>query len=58
MPAVPKKRHSKGRRDRGRSHMALKPQQLMKCDNCGETKYGHRICQNCGFYAGKQMLAI
>ncbi|OQY80375.1 MAG: 50S ribosomal protein L32, partial [Chloroflexi bacterium UTCFX4] len=34
MPPLPKRKLSKGRRDRRRSHHALKPQNLTECPNC------------------------
>ncbi|MFH2013401.1 MAG: 50S ribosomal protein L32, partial [Patescibacteria group bacterium] len=34
--AVPKKRHTKSRRNRRRSHLALKKKNLSSCPKCGE----------------------
>ena len=36
MPPLPKRKHSKGRRDRRRAHDALQPPALIVCPNCGE----------------------
>ncbi len=29
---------------------------LSTCDNCGSPKQPHRVCPECGFYKGKQIL--
>ncbi len=56
--ALPKRKHSKARRDKRRSHDALKPVQTINCDNCGEAKLPHKVCGACGFYKGRQVVAI
>ena len=27
-----------------------------KCSNCGKAKLSHRVCPNCGFYKGRQVV--
>jgi large subunit ribosomal protein L32 len=54
----PKKRHSRGRKLRRRSHHALKITQLAKCTNCNAAVMPHKVCMNCGFYKGKKILDI
>lgn len=54
--AVPKKKTSKARRDQRRSHHALHQTMLTECQNCGEQKRPHHICESCGFYNGKQII--
>jgi len=56
--ANPKRKHSKARRDKRRSHDALTPVQTMKCDHCGEAKLPHKVCGACGYYKGRQVLAV
>ncbi len=58
MPPLPKRKHSKGKRDRRRSHDALTPQPLIACPNCGEKMRPHRVCPNCGHYAGREVIEI
>ena len=53
--AVPKKRHSQMRRDRRRSHLALKPAQPVLCSHCKQPMVAHRVCANCGYYAGVEV---
>jgi large subunit ribosomal protein L32 len=31
---------------------------LVKCDNCGEMKRAHFVCETCGMYKGKQILNV
>lgn len=53
--AVPKKRSSSARRDRRRSHLALKPSKPVICSHCKQPKTAHRVCNNCGYYAGVEV---
>jgi large subunit ribosomal protein L32 len=54
--AVPKKRTSRARRDRRRSHDALKVRAAAQsCPTCGELKLAHQVCANCGQYRGRQV---
>jgi large subunit ribosomal protein L32 len=53
--AVPKKRHSKTRRDLRRSHLALKPSNPTLCSHCKQPMAPHRVCGNCGYYAGVEV---
>lgn len=55
--AVPKRRVSKTRRDKRRSSVwKIDAPELVKCSNCGELKRPHRICPDCGYYNGKQII--
>ncbi len=56
--AVPKKAKSKSRRDMRRSHDALKAVNTINCPNCGEAMRLHRICGNCGFYKGREVIQL
>jgi large subunit ribosomal protein L32 len=47
---VPRRRHSKARRDRARTHKKLHAKQVLKCEHCGANKLPHRICPECGRY--------
>nr|BCX00761.1 MAG: 50S ribosomal protein L32 [Bacteroidota bacterium] len=56
--ANPKRKHSKSRRDKRRTHYKLAmPHHVESCPNCGEPKERHRVCRNCGFYRGRQILS-
>ena len=58
MTPLPKRKHSKGRRDRRRAHDALSAMNLTQCSNCGEMRLPHRVCPNCGFYQGREVVAV
>ncbi len=55
--ANPKKRHSKCRRDKRRTHDSLTPANYSKCPNCGEPVLPHRMCPNCKTYKGRKIVA-
>ena len=56
--AVPKKRTSRARRDKRRSHDAIKPSAAAEaCPSCGELKQRHNVCPSCGTYRGRQVVA-
>ncbi|MEN6445825.1 MAG: 50S ribosomal protein L32 [Candidatus Cloacimonas sp.] len=56
--AVPKRRTSKSRRDKRRTHDALTPPQFSTCGKCGEPVRSHHICEKCGTYNGKKILTV
>lgn len=51
--AVPKRKVSRARRGKRRSHQALTAPCLSYCAHCGEPKLPHRICPDCATYKGK-----
>jgi large subunit ribosomal protein L32 len=53
---VPKKRHTKHRRDRARRLIKLTKQALIKCSNCGAMIKAHIACPKCGKYKGKEVI--
>jgi len=58
MGALPKRKLSKGRTARRRSHMALKPMTLVPCQQCHELHRPHHICPNCGTYRGVKFIEV
>lgn len=55
--AVPKRRTSKTRKNKRRSHMRLSMPGMVECSNCGEAKLAHRVCKECGSYKGEEVVA-
>ena len=58
MPPLPKKKHSRTRRDKRRTHDALQAKGLVQCSNCGEMRLPHRVCPNCGHYKGREVFSV
>ncbi|MBN1254531.1 MAG: 50S ribosomal protein L32 [Deltaproteobacteria bacterium] len=56
--ALPKRRTSKARRDRRRSHDRLTSVNLSLCPQCHEPKMPHRVCPHCGTYKGKEVVEV
>ncbi len=56
MVPLPKRKLSKGRRDRRRAHDALQATNLVQCSNCGEMRLAHTVCPNCGYYQGREVI--
>jgi len=54
----PKRRHSKARGAKRRTHDALPAVGMSECPQCHEKKLPHRVCPNCGFYRGRQVRAV
>lgn len=54
----PKRRHSRARRDKRRSHDRLARPILSKCPNCDEAKLPHRVCPHCGHYKGREVIDV
>ncbi len=55
---VPKRKHSRARRDKRWAHYHLRPRPLSICPRCGERKLPHRVCPSCGFYGVKKVINV
>ena len=55
---VPKQRHTKSRRNKRRMHLYLKERVLALCQKCGKKVLPHTVCQNCGYYQGREMIDV
>ena len=58
MGPLPKRKISKGRRNRRRAHDAIGAPRLVQCSNCQEMTLSHRVCPHCGQYKGRQMIDV
>lgn len=56
--AVPKKRTSKQRQRKRRTHVVAEPVVTNTCPRCGDPKQPHRVCPACGFYRGAAVLEV
>ena len=55
--AVPKRKVSKSRRDKRRaSNFRISVPSVVDCPHCHEKKIAHRVCKNCGYYDGEQVV--
>ena len=55
----PARRFSKGRRDSRRAQtFKLSLPGIVECPQCHEMKLAHRVCKNCGYYKGKEVVAV
>ena len=52
--AVPKRRTSKRKKRARNTHKTAPAVTLQACPKCGSPKRSHRVCAECGFYAGEQ----
>ncbi|OIO47416.1 MAG: 50S ribosomal protein L32 [Parcubacteria group bacterium CG1_02_40_82] len=57
MPTM-RQRHTKSRRNKRRSHHALKTQIFGLCAKCGQSVLPHRVCLNCGTYRGREIVDV
>jgi large subunit ribosomal protein L32 len=55
---LPKRRHSKTRGRKRRTHWKLAKINLVPCPQCKELKLIHHVCKVCGYYDGKQVVEI
>jgi large subunit ribosomal protein L32 len=56
--AVPKRRTSRSKKGTRRSHHRVVPVQIQYCARCNEPVLPHRVCSNCGFYQGRDAIAM
>ena len=56
--AVPKRKTSKARRDKRRANWKITAPAIVECPNCHEAKLAHRVCKNCGFYNGREVIKV
>ena len=53
--ANPKRKISKSRRDKRRTHWKLTAPNLSECPQCHQPKQSHRVCPHCGYYNGRMV---
>ncbi|MCP4568423.1 MAG: 50S ribosomal protein L32 [FCB group bacterium] len=55
--AVPKRRHSRARGRKRRTHWKLQSPTVVDCSHCKQPKLAHHICPSCGFYKDAEVIA-
>ena len=57
--AVPKRKSSNARKNKRRSNVwKISAPAFSKCPNCGALTVPHRVCKNCGFYKGREVIKM
>jgi len=54
--AVPKRKVSKSRARKRRTHYKTGAPSISKCPQCGEPVLPHHVCQECGTYKGRSLI--
>lgn len=54
--AHPKRKSSHQRTAKRRTHDFAPVPTLSTCSNCGATTMYHRVCPQCGYYRGRQII--
>lgn len=49
---------SRCRRNKRRTHWVVRAPQLSECPRCHLPKLSHRICPECGYYQGRQVVKV
>jgi len=58
LPAVPKSKRSKAKRNTKRNSFKLNIFSIVECPRCRAKKIAHRVCQSCGYYDNKEIIPM
>ncbi len=58
MGPLPKRKYAKARQGKRRAHIAVLPPAMESCPQCHSMKRAHHVCPTCGYYAGREVVAI
>lgn len=56
--AVPKNRVSRSKKRMRRANKTMNPVSVSECPHCHEPKLPHRVCMNCGYYKGQEVVKV
>jgi large subunit ribosomal protein L32 len=56
--ANPKRRNTRSRRGKRRSHDAVATPGRSLCTTCFEPKPPHQVCPHCGSYKGREVIEV
>jgi large subunit ribosomal protein L32 len=54
----PKRRHSRTRGRRRRTHYKVTVPNVVDCPNCHQSRLPHHVCPHCGFYDGRRVITV
>jgi large subunit ribosomal protein L32 len=54
---LPKRRHSRTRGKKRRTHYKLTGPATSVCPQCREAKLPHHLCAHCGYYRGREVVS-
>ncbi|MGI8824644.1 MAG: 50S ribosomal protein L32 [Chloroflexota bacterium] len=57
MGAQPKKKVSHAKKNSRRSQDAIALSAIILCSHCRRPHVSHHVCTNCGYYAGREVIA-
>ena len=55
---VPKRKTSKQMKRQRRAHWKIEAPKLVDCPQCHELTAPHRVCPSCGYYKGREVVAV
>ncbi|PAK21757.1 50S ribosomal protein L32 [Mycoplasmopsis agassizii] len=58
MAIVPKRKTSKQRRNKRRTHDSLTAVTTTTCSHCSKQTIPHHACTSCGWYKGRQVVDV
>ena len=53
---VPKRKTSKSKRNKRRTHQKVTAPNVAECPQCGEATLSHHACPSCGTYKGRSVI--
>jgi len=56
MAPIPKRRYSKARHGKRKSHQRANTPSIEACPRCHKMKLSHRVCPTCGSYRGEEVI--
>ena len=54
--AVPKRKKSKSKRNKRRTHQKITGSNPTSCPQCGDARLPHHACPSCGTYKGRTVI--
>ncbi|TMK86321.1 MAG: 50S ribosomal protein L32 [Actinobacteria bacterium] len=55
---TPKRKTTKSKSRMRAAHWTATPPTYAECPQCHQPKLPHRVCGNCGYYAGRQAIDV